>query len=403
MSRVEFTDEEKTSLKAARKALKEARAGRSEEVYGSDRYWDFAQLQLDQEEAIAKTTWHARERSATDPSDPEFQAAKSVYLYQQDRRALRRRSLREKQEIFQKRNTILELSSKPSSITTICAAYVELLMDVKTRTSRQDQPSFSPQIKKAYGGTAGTRRDPMNWCVLDGKMYHASMFRAAHIFPLSLGQSSMAYVFGPDAKGEINCPRNGLLLPTELERTFDDHRVVIVPAESHPDGPREWKFLVLDRSGLWNSTVHGPHKYSDIHQQRLIFPNNVRPRARYLYFHYLCSMIYLFRQDKRTGVVRSDLPDSEIPELTRAWGSHGSYLRDCLISGFIDELGHELPEGLKEDMRSNSFSSQSENELEEVVNSLDDLDLDSDDESDEEEYLPFEASSDSEAEDEGVE
>jgi HNH endonuclease len=56
---------------------------------------------------------------------------------------------------------------------------------------------------------------------------------AAHIFPLSLGQMSMEYIFGEDAEDEINRARNGLFLTPLVDRAYDAHQITIVP-----DGPQ---------------------------------------------------------------------------------------------------------------------------------------------------------------------
>ena len=48
------------------------------------------------------------------------------------------------------------------------------------------------------------------------------------------GQDSMNYIFGKDAKGEIDKTRNGLWLPANFEENFDKFKVVICYQPSSP-------------------------------------------------------------------------------------------------------------------------------------------------------------------------
>lgn len=52
--------------------------------------------------------------------------------------------------------------------------------------------------------------------VVEGGWIAQAVTKVAHIVPLSVGQESMNYIFGGDAKGEINSARNGLWLPSEI-------------------------------------------------------------------------------------------------------------------------------------------------------------------------------------------
>lgn len=51
----------------------------------------------------------------------------------------------------------------------------------------------------------------------------------------------MTYIFGPGAEHEINKAQNGLFVQGVIEEAFENHQVVIVPAEDKTQ-PREWMF-----------------------------------------------------------------------------------------------------------------------------------------------------------------
>ncbi|EFE32466.1 uncharacterized protein ARB_00651 [Trichophyton benhamiae CBS 112371] len=382
-----LTDDEKSRVKDLRAAVRRARQGSSEEVYGSEDYWKYSKEELDGEDKISDLRFRALQRNS-DLSDPSFEQAAQEYKSQQEQRSAKRLSILEKEKLFDKRNKILQQSSSTTTnLTSMRAAYVDLLLTIQSKTSRQKQSDFSKDVLRAYGGTTKTNNTTYCFSVLDGTRRERDEFVAAHIFPLSIGPKAMEYIFGRDARYEINSPRNALLLPKKIEKHFDAHQIVVVPAKSDNPDVREWQFLIVDKSGLWNEYVFpgGEMKFSDLHERKLIFPNDFRPRARYLYFHYLTSMIIHFRAAQKTGIVRSELPDAEWPELTRAWATHGEYLRDNMIYGFMEELGHDLPEDLKQNalthcapIRSNSEAE----ELEEVIDSLGMIQIGSDDDDD---------------------
>ncbi|KAF3481143.1 uncharacterized protein GIQ15_03902 [Arthroderma uncinatum] len=361
-----LTDEEKSHVKSIRSKIQRARQGSSEEIYGSEDYWKHIKDELDGQGEVSSIRFRALQRGS-DSTDPNFEQAAEEYMSQQERRNAKRLSILEKEKIFKKRNRVLQLSAT-TNVTSMRAAYVELLLSIKRKTSRQNQSNFSRDVLKAYGGTTRDSGGLKCFSVMDGTWQDKAQFVAAHIFPLSLGERTMEYIFGPDARYEINSPRNALLLPEVVERYFDTHQIAIVPAHSDESEVRGWKLFIIDKSGLWNRRIcpFVSMTFSELHEQKLIFPNNFRPRARYLYFHYLTSMIIHFRAAKRAGVVRSELPDSEWPELTKAWATHGEYLRDSMIYNFIQEMGHDLPEELKENAMAHRVAIRSNSEIEEI-------------------------------------
>lgn len=59
------------------------------------------------------------------------------------------------------------------------------------------------------------------------------------------------------------------------------------------------------------------------------------PRARYLYFHYCLQILQHSWKEKRQG-------DTLKKELGKAfWGTRGRYVRQKMLSAFVEELEHE--------------------------------------------------------------
>ncbi|KAK2762160.1 hypothetical protein FQN54_001168 [Arachnomyces sp. PD_36] len=187
----------------------------------------------------------------------------------------------------------------------------------------------------------------------------------------------------------------------DVENQFDKHHVVIVPA--HPNKkPREWKILVLEPQIMGNLIQPGL-TFADIHGRKLSFRNNAQPRARYFYFHYLCAMLYYSETLGKQGKSLNDLVTADMPGLSRAWGSEGSYMADNVIRDFIERLGDGIPSHLVRSMTENSFDGDF-NPANEAINlrrDLEDLSIESENEEEyevEEEEIEFE---DEEEEDQG--
>ena len=107
----------------------------------------------------------------------------------------------------------------------------------------------------------------------------------------------MRMLFGEDSVGELFHPRNGLILTSAVEKRFDRHQLVIVPADGaklQKDGTIDrWVLKVMDVSikDQLISTLNDSERVSDLHERKLIWKTSARPTARYLYFHYLIAAL----------------------------------------------------------------------------------------------------------------
>ncbi|KAN0083385.1 hypothetical protein V8E54_002473 [Elaphomyces granulatus] len=118
----------------------------------------------------------------------------------------------------------------------------------------------------------------------------------AHIYPYMLEHfaSVSTYLFGLDVKDMVAYGYNVLLINSRFERAFDEGRVILLP----DDGPvtnkpagyvKNWKIVVLDCHDLqWEGLRLG-----DFDGKRMRFRNDARPTARFLYFHFVISLLRL--------------------------------------------------------------------------------------------------------------
>ncbi|PGH09185.1 hypothetical protein AJ79_05714 [Helicocarpus griseus UAMH5409] len=156
-------------------------------------------------------------------------------------------------------------------------------------------------------------------------------------------------------------------MPINLKEKFDNHQIVIVPHETLTEEKQEWKVLVLDK-GIWKKRF-GTMTFSELREKKLAFQTPSRPRA-----HHGPSMSCYGEYRHSEG----ETPDDTMAELTKAWGTRSGYLCDNVIRGFVEELGNEIPEDAKEEML--NHSSEEGIEADELANTLEDLDVDNEDE-----------------------
>lgn len=393
-----LTKEEYARRKTAKKLRQKARAGTSSESYGSEQYWKYAKADIDNGKEINELDWVQNRRKYTSTDDPRYIRAEDAYLDQRAKLEEQHKSTIRREKEHRKRYQVLS-HLKTENLVSARSAFVELFMTMMETRSRDKQDHFVKDLKRTYGakGLGGIEHV---WDVLSGTWIPRLNTKAAHIFPVSIGQPTMLYIFGPDAKGELNTARNGLFLPLLVGKQFDNHQLVIVPHGQINAKHRQWKVLVLNKS-LKDAVAFGKTTFEEMDGQRLIFRSDAQPRARYLYFHFLCAMIRRSREPAKTGNhMHSNPPDVTMPELSRAWGSRGSYMRENIIWGFIEQLGHEIPEDAKERILSHSSEGIAEDEVDKGTEAIRDMELEAKYDYESEGYEDEEADDDDDTDDE---
>lgn len=132
------------------------------------------------------------------------------------------------------------------------------------------------------------------WCPVLGNFGPETHRITAHIVPYMLGQRTDLW---KDSADELFSARNGMTIDREVEKVFDIHQVVFVPATPVPvEGPiKDWKFKILDKTLLKKEAPNGPkgeeRTWADLDGKLLEFRTEARPAARYLYYHYVVSLL----------------------------------------------------------------------------------------------------------------
>lgn len=169
----------------------------------------------------------------------------------------------------------------------------------KHRRSEADQTSFRNRGIKSYN-TEGSKiletppefQTNKIWCPVSGKEFEASIMKAAHIVPYSIGETNAAYLFRSKLDEEYDViwlEKNGFILHTIFKKIFNNGRMVIIP---DPTDNNKFISIILSQDLLKDSrpcpAINAP--YSTIHKRQLQFQIVTRPRKRYLYMHALLSL-----------------------------------------------------------------------------------------------------------------
>ncbi|KAM5448759.1 hypothetical protein MaudCBS49596_005266 [Microsporum audouinii] len=367
-----LTEEESERLKYAKKWLRQALKMSNGELYNTEVYWNYVQMKLDYQQEVY--TLLLKRANAAYPNDGSHRE----YPSNIEEVARRQQSVQRKQDRQRARN-IVRSFSKAGDLPMVRVAYAELLTLLKTRMFCFNERNFLSNLKRAYG-TIKNEDIQYYWDVFHNTLITHEVFSAARIFPLSYGQSTMTYIFGLDAIGEINSARNGLLVQRPFASRFDAHKFSIVPQDPNSSDPQEWKAV----------SIGEPRPYDEFFcEKKLIFLTEERPSARYLYFHYIVSLISHYQERKRDDIAAP--PDPYIPRLSTVWGTGKGYLRESVVLGLVEELGDILPDEMKADMLDHCFKpseANHDNEIAEISRSVEEMDLGSDDEEYEMEIAP---------------
>ncbi|KAL7625537.1 hypothetical protein AAE478_004757 [Parahypoxylon ruwenzoriense] len=208
------------------------------------------------------------------------------------------------------------------------------------------------------------------WEPVCGAWFRSEWLHAAHLYPTK-SIEHMDIIFGDGAREEIMTAANGLFLCPDIEKALELGYIAIVPdvrleSDTNEDpatdlhmrrqyvkdwensNPKEYKVIVLDKSnGLKNklqAMLEYPQVYNiksveDLDGRRLQFRTNFRPRARYMWWTYLNSVVnlsYRYKSTRGIGV------DKEVELGNRYWGTRGKYVKRNQLQGFVEHLGQDI-------------------------------------------------------------
>ena len=191
------------------------------------------------------------------------------------------------------------------------------------------------------------------WCPFIRKWEKRERVKAAHLFPHKSTQKYMTRIFG--TKDELSHPRNALPMADYIEEQFDKDRITLIPNLPEDATDKDWdnwrkerivrqyKIRIVNKSAREITTqkveggIYDGLTLLELDNKPVEFRNNYRPRARYLFYHYLECL-----NAQVTGYphLKKEIIYNEIQK--PVWPSMGSYIRKGPLIGFIAELGQDM-------------------------------------------------------------
>ncbi|EGD99091.1 hypothetical protein TESG_06447 [Trichophyton tonsurans CBS 112818] len=371
---------EKDHILRERVSLETARAARRQAEYGSDKYWELLRNVLEKSAALSKQAWNLRERLLNLHGyhwgyQHNYIQRDSALVYHKERLAARIQIVCMRQLMYRVRQKEMPPPLKPHIGPSQQRCFIQRVIDTKGKP-KCPLPSFVRDVRVAYGKAVVMRRSTSwCWCIIRDRQVPPTDLRAVEIFPHSLGQQWMTYIFGPEARGKLYTVANGLLLPPNLAKQFNQYQVTLVPTNhrwnDHSD-PWTWKLLIVDRKGLWNKPMDCGMCYGELHNRSIPFHDTVRPNGKFLFFHYLCAMLLQARRDKEDGA-RLDEAGLEDAWMDEGRVHTGPYIRDTVLGGFVEQFNES---GVSQTFRTKVMAhsrptDETEEEEEEAVADID--------------------------------
>ena len=351
----DLTNERDECNRDAKKRRKELKLKSSFDT----RYWTARRDLADKERQATSLTRQisiASLKSVTEESTKAFldsEEGRSLFLQEQ--------SLELDIRLYQTQAEKMRSQEEKSSF---CRAFMDLFTGAKTglgiknsRGQRDNslQSNFVAELMtKLDSRHPDTGKDEV-WCPATGRYWPKGCMTAGHIFPSKCGETTIETIFGRPEGGrsELFRAENGILWSTPAEERFEGGHFVIVPdivdQPTQQDvntweasDPREYKIRVLNPGDVsMKRQIFGTDKlWADLDNERMKFKTNFRPRARYLYFAYCAAML-------RRSFAGKNLETSKAELRKKFWGARGRYMRESMLLGFVEEMGHDYEDLLE--------------------------------------------------------
>ncbi|KAI2602309.1 hypothetical protein GGR54DRAFT_654390 [Hypoxylon sp. NC1633] len=148
---------------------------------------------------------------------------------------------------------------------------------IKWREDAMTYYTGSPKPKKA-------------WCHISGTVFEHDDVKAAHIVPFFLDTADIGEIlFGSRAESLLRAG-NSLLLYDKFQKWFDTDHIVVIPVDAKEVPIKRWKMEII--SPDIRNTVIGLGIYAwEYHGKELAFLNEKRPVSRFLYFHFIMTLV----------------------------------------------------------------------------------------------------------------
>ena len=197
--------------------------------------------------------------------------------------------------------------------------------------------SWKKEVRDHYN-TWDPETGTLLWCPIVQKYSVSTNRTAAHIVPHLLGLRNIGIMFGEPDEGYniVWSLRNGITMASYLEASFDRGDFVIVPAETLEGQPQEYRFLLMNEDYRKYPVGDSETKYGDL-ERNLVFKNQERPAARYLYYHFVSTLLRYQKYEK------TDWAEKFLNTRTGSiWATPGPYLKRSVVRKLGEYVGDRM-------------------------------------------------------------
>ncbi|KAF7506279.1 hypothetical protein GJ744_012087 [Endocarpon pusillum] len=219
--------------------------------------------------------------------------------------------------------------SEGAFVYTLLALYKD--PNTSSKRSSSEQSNMRKAAIERYESAKDARPGKL-WCPISQDYFDAEWMRAAHIVPRRLGSGVVDYIFGSGNGSRLNTTDNCLIIHVNVERSFDNGSFVLVPADPKESPIKRWKIQMTKLSAKHKDL--GKKTLAERDGDELVFKNDNRPAARYLYFHFVITLLRN-KRDRQPGWEKyyTELRTVEI------FATPGPYIRKSMLSALARNIG----------------------------------------------------------------
>lgn len=215
----------------------------------------------------------------------------------------------------------------PDSRGVYVATLLALYKDPQTskKRSSETQSHMKNQSVTKYEARKGALGKDTLWCCITQRHWPQDDVRAAHIVPHALGPGLAEYIFGSGAGLRMDTSDNRLLMHVSAERSFDNGNFVLLPVDASETPIVRWR-IKLTNTAAMNSSIGSGEKLKDLDGQEAVFKNDARPASRFLYYHFVMTLL----RNKKHRQPGWEKFSAELPT-EKPFATMGPYVRESML------------------------------------------------------------------------
>ncbi|KAL8826139.1 MAG: hypothetical protein Q9191_003986 [Dirinaria sp. TL-2023a] len=213
-----------------------------------------------------------------------------------------------------------------------------LLKLYKDQTQYSKRSKIQTQMKGEAIARYGTDQDKSKklcqWCAISHAYHDKENVTAGQIVPFALGSELVEYICGPGAGLRLNTADNCLLMESKLERQFELGHFVLLPVDLTERPIKRWKVQITNDDALKNQVGNAREQLRDYQGRVLVWKNEERPAARFLYYHFVVTLLRINHYKSQGSAEYSLRLSNEKPFATM-----GPYFRKSVLLALARQAG----------------------------------------------------------------